>query len=78
MSEHLTGDALRERAIELDIEGRSAMTADELRAAIEDAEAAADRDVPDDAGEDVDAVRVAPGMESGAASTSHRVTTPLT
>jgi hypothetical protein len=34
----LRGDALRDRASELDIEGRSSMTADELRDAIADAE----------------------------------------
>lgn len=37
--EQLTGDALNERAAELDIEGRSAMNADEKRAAIAAAEA---------------------------------------
>jgi hypothetical protein len=35
----LTGDELKERAAELDIKGRSAMNADELRAAIAQAEA---------------------------------------
>jgi hypothetical protein len=35
----LTGDQLKERAAELDIKGRSAMNADELRAAIAQAEA---------------------------------------
>lgn len=35
----LTGDALNKRAEELDIDGRSSMSADELRAAITDAEA---------------------------------------
>jgi hypothetical protein len=38
--EVLTGDALKARAAELDIDGRSQMTADELRAAIAEAEAA--------------------------------------
>jgi hypothetical protein len=38
-TEELTGDALSARAAELDIEGRSGMTADELRDAISDAEA---------------------------------------
>lgn len=37
--EQLEGDALNNRAKELDIKGRSNMTADELRAAIADAEA---------------------------------------
>jgi len=36
--EQLTGEALTERAAELDIEGRSKMSADELRAAIAAAE----------------------------------------
>lgn len=40
MSEELTGEALTERARELDIHGRSNMNADELRAAIAEAEAA--------------------------------------
>lgn len=37
--ETLTGDALKERARELDIDGRGSMTADELREAIAAAEA---------------------------------------
>lgn len=36
--EKLTGDALNTRAAELDIEGRSEMTADEKRAAVAEAE----------------------------------------
>lgn len=38
----LSGDALVERARELEIEGRSSMSADELRAAIADAEQGAE------------------------------------
>lgn len=38
--EELTGDALAERARDLDIKGRSSMDADELRAAIAETEAA--------------------------------------
>jgi hypothetical protein len=40
----LTGDALKERAAELDIQGRSSMNADELRAAIEEAERDSDEE----------------------------------
>lgn len=40
MSEELAGQALHDRAAELDIEGRSGMTADELRAAVAKAEKA--------------------------------------
>lgn len=71
MSE-LTGQDLDDRAAELEIEGRSSMTADEKRAAIaeieaEQAEEAADRDVPDSVDERV----VDPGLLSGEASKSH-------
>jgi hypothetical protein len=37
----LTGDALKQRAADLDIEGRTAMSADELRDAVANAESAA-------------------------------------
>lgn len=40
MSEELAGQALHDRAADLDIEGRSGMTADELRAAVAKAEKA--------------------------------------
>lgn len=72
MSDELTGDALDERARELDIHGRGSMTADEKRAAIAAAEAAADRDVPNDDDPAEDA-RVQAGLETGDASLSHRV-----
>jgi hypothetical protein len=52
-TEELTGQALKDRAAELDIEGRSEMKADELRKAVAEAETAdseeADEDVaPED------------------------------
>lgn len=40
MSEELAGQALHDRAADLEIEGRSSMTADELRAAVAKAEKA--------------------------------------
>ena len=43
MSDKLTGQELHDRAAELDIEGRSSMTADELRAAIAEVEAPASK-----------------------------------
>lgn len=46
--EELKGDALHERAAELEIEGRSDMSADELRAAIAEAEGNGDADAGDD------------------------------
>lgn len=67
MDEQLTGAALDARARELDIEGRSSMTADEKRLAVADAEAAVVRDVP------VQDEQSEPGMESGEASHTHRV-----
>lgn len=48
MSEKLTGEALQDRARELDIEGRSGMSADELRAAIAEAEGAEESDASED------------------------------
>lgn len=47
--EKLTGDALKARAAELDIEGRTDMTADELRKAVAAAEQAQAPDNPQEA-----------------------------
>lgn len=47
--EKLTGDALKARAAELDIDGRSEMTADELRKAVAAAERAQAPDNPEEA-----------------------------
>jgi hypothetical protein len=49
-NDELKGDALHERAAELEIEGRSEMSADELRDAIAEAEAEGEGD-----GDDLDA-----------------------
>lgn len=49
VAEKLTGEALKARAAELDIDGRSELTADELRKAVAAAESAQAPDTPEEA-----------------------------
>lgn len=63
-TQELTGDALKERAAELDIEGRSQMSADELRDAVAAAESGDDASVDRLDVEDLDGLERGPGVAS--------------